>query len=205
MRPSLNTGDAMRRMLPILLLLMTLAIACKKETVPPPLVDVDLLVAPVAVIPVPPKREPVVLIEADIAPFIAHFPAINAITERYNQEIDQQEKKRGALKSAGDAEIRRYLKDKELDPQKFMRTAAKILRAWIGLRLLRDPAVRAKVLAPAARLPDELERMAAQTQARNGLKERSELYLRSLSGEERALIEKHYEELSTVLKDIPVE
>lgn len=194
----------MGRMLSTFLLLTALCFACKKEAVPPVVVDADMLVVPAAV-RAPERLEPVVLVEADIAPFIAHFPAINAITERYNEQIDRKEKGSGTLKDKGDAEIRAYLKEKGENPREFMRKAAKMIRAWIGLRLLRDPAVRDKALAPAARFTDQLERMAAETQARNGLQERSAIYLRSLSEAERTLIEKHYEELSTVLKDIPVE
>ncbi len=169
-------GDAMGRSLLYLLLLMTLLPACKKEP-PPPVVPIDPPTAPVAARP-PEKVKPVVIVSADIAPFIEHFPAVNAITEDYNGRMDRKEKGGGALKAEGQTEIERYLKGKGLKPLEFMRKAAKIIRGWMSLKL------------SGSALP--------------GDRELADIYRRALSAEERLVIQEHFDELSAVLKDMPV-
>lgn len=170
-------GDAMGRPLFYLLLLLTLLFACKKEPPPPLAVDLDPSAALVAVRP-PEKVKAVVVVSADITPFIAHFPAVNAITEDYNGRMDRKEKGAAVLKAEGQKEIERYLKEKGLNPQEFMRKAAKIIRGWMSLKL-RGSAVP-------------------------GDRELADIYRRALSEEERRVIQEHFDELSTVLKDIPV-
>ncbi|HOW52684.1 MAG TPA: hypothetical protein PLV42_11660 [bacterium] len=166
----------------LILIFVFMAPGCKKES--PPAVatpDADSILSSVPV--APPVRSlvqepPVVIVEADIALFMSHFPGVNEIAERYNVELDKKTKNPGIVRSEGQIEIKRHLKEKGLDSRLFMRKAAKIIRGWLALRILSDPNISDKKSASS--------------------------YLRPFSAEERAILEKHYDELSTVLKDASV-
>lgn|GEM_PF-3491316 len=198
----------MRRVLLISLLLAAALFCCKKETETSSAVDADTLQqpAPDSII-IPPKEKPVILAEEDIAPFIAHFPAVNDIGRRYDAEMSTGEKNPGVVRSEGQVAMRAHLKEQGVaDPSLFMRKAAKLIRGWIGLKMGKDPAVlERRFAAIAAQIPAGEKRAKRELEARQSLDRAVRKHLRILSADEKALIERHYDELAVVLNDIPVD